>query len=125
MQIEILKTFCDLVETKYLSRAAERNFVTQPAVSQQVRKLENKFARQLLNHPGSGRREFTPTPAGEVFYRECKRVLASYDALCEELRGELISGRVKVSSVYSAGLYDLPPMMREYMKQFPAAKIDL
>ena len=48
MQIETLKIFCDLVETRSFSQAAERNFVTQSAVSQQVRGLEEKFKRRLL-----------------------------------------------------------------------------
>jgi DNA-binding transcriptional LysR family regulator len=61
MHIEVLKTFCDLVETRNLSRAAEPNFMTQPAVSQQIRTLEEIFARRLLNRPDSGRQEFTPS----------------------------------------------------------------
>ena len=125
MQIELLRTFCDLVETRHLSRTAELSQITQPAVSQQLRNLEEKFARRLLFRPGSGRREFSPTPAGVIFYRECKKVLAGYDALCEEMSDGSISGTVKVSSVYSAGIYDLPPVMREFMQKFPAAKIDL
>ena len=48
VQIETLKIFCDLVETRSFSQAAERNFVTQSAVSQQVRGLEAKFKRRLL-----------------------------------------------------------------------------
>ena len=48
MQIETLKVYCDLVETESFSQAAERNFITQSAVSQQVRGLEEKFKRRLL-----------------------------------------------------------------------------
>ena len=126
MHIETLKVFCDLVEMQSFSLAAERNFVTQSAVSQQVRTLEDKFKRRLLERV-RGRREVRLTPAGEVFYRESKNVLASYDQLNEgmsRLVGK-ISGTVKVATVYSVGLHELPPKVREFMSKFPAAKIDL
>ena len=80
MHIETLKVFVDLVDMQSFSLAAERNFITQSAVSQQIRTLEDKFKRRLLERV-RGRREVRLTTAGEVFYRECKNVLASYDVL--------------------------------------------
>ena len=126
MHIETLKVFCDLVEMQSFSLAAERNFVTQSAVSQQIRTLEDKFKRRLLERV-RGRREVRLTPSGEVFYRECKNVLESYNQLNESMSGLVgkISGTVKVATVYSVGLHELPPKVREFMTKFPAAKIDL
>jgi len=126
MQIETLKVFCDLVDLQSFSLAAERNFITQSAVSQQIRALEDKFKRRLLERV-RGRREVKLTPAGEVFYREAKNVLASYDQLQESLRGLVgkIGGTVKVATVYSVGLHELPTKVGEFMTKFPAAKIDL
>jgi DNA-binding transcriptional LysR family regulator len=126
MHIETLKVFCDLVDLQSFSLAAERNFITQSAVSQQIRALEDKFRRRLLERV-RGRREVKLTSAGEVFYREAKHVLASYDQLQESLRGIVgkIGGTVKVSTVYSVGLHELPAKVREFMTKFPAAKIDL
>lgn len=126
MHIETLKVFVDLVDMQSFSLAAERNFVTQSAVSQQIKTLEDKFKRRLLERV-RGRREVRLTPAGEIFYRESKNVLASYDALNESMSGLVgkISGTVKVATVYSVGLHELPPKVREFMSKFPAAKIDL
>ncbi len=126
MHIETLKVFCDLVETQSFSLAAERNFVTQSAVSQQIRTLEDKFKRRLLERV-RGRREVRLTTSGEVFYRESRNVLASYDQMNESMRGLVgtISGTVKVATVYSVGLHELPVKVREFMTKFPAAKIDL
>jgi LysR family transcriptional regulator, transcriptional activator of the cysJI operon len=126
MHIETLKVFCDLVDLASFSLAAERNFVTQSAVSQQIRTLEEKFKRRLLERV-RGRREVKLTPAGDVFYRESKNVLAAYDRLQENLRGVVgkIGGTVKVATVYSVGLHELPAKVREFMTKFPAAKIDL
>ncbi|MEO8648034.1 MAG: LysR family transcriptional regulator, partial [Acidobacteriota bacterium] len=109
MHIESLKVYCDLVELKSFSLAAERNFVTQSAVSQQIRGLEERFKRKMLERV-RGRREVKLTPAGEIFYREAKNVLAAYDQLQENLRGLVgkIGGTVKVATVYSVGLHELP-----------------
>ena len=62
-----------------------------------------------------------------MFYRESKNVLAAYDQLQENLRGVVgkIGGTVKVATVYSVGLHELPQKVREFMTKFPAAKIDL
>jgi DNA-binding transcriptional LysR family regulator len=100
--------------------------VTQSAVSQQIRSLEDRFKRRLLERV-RGRREVRLTPAGEIFYRESKNVLASYDQLLESMRGLVgtISGTVKVATVYSVGLHELPVKVRDFMSKFPSAKIDL
>jgi DNA-binding transcriptional LysR family regulator len=126
MHIETLKIFCDLVETQSFSLAAERNFVTQSAVSQQIRNLEERFKRRLLERV-RGRREIKLTNAGEVFYNECRNVLVCYDQLGESMRAlsGTVSGLVRVATVYSVGLHELPSKVREFMTKFPSAKIDL
>jgi LysR family transcriptional regulator, transcriptional activator of the cysJI operon len=126
MHIETFKVFCDLVDTQSFSLAAERNFITQSAVSQQIRKLEDKFQRRLLERV-RGRREVRLTPAGDVFYRESKNMLSGFRSLEENMNGLVgsISGTVKVATVYSVGLHELPPKVREFMTKFPMAKIDL
>jgi DNA-binding transcriptional LysR family regulator len=126
MQIETLKIFHDLVETQSFSQAAERNFVTQSAVSQQVRGLEEKFKRRLLERV-RGRREVRLTDAGKSFYEESRNVLAAYEGLQERMRSLVgtVSGNVRVATVYSIGLHELPPVVRRFMTLYPSAKVDL
>jgi LysR family transcriptional regulator, transcriptional activator of the cysJI operon len=126
MHIENLKVFCDLVDLESFSLAAERNFITQSAVSQQIRTLEDRFKRRLLERV-RGRREVKLTAAGEVFYRESKNVLSAYDQLQENLRGLVgkIGGTVKVATVYSVGLHEMPAKVGEFMSKYPSARIDL
>ncbi|MDQ3803078.1 MAG: LysR family transcriptional regulator [Acidobacteriota bacterium] len=126
MQIETLKIFCDLVETRSFSQAAERNFVTQSAVSQQVRGLEEKFKRRLLERV-RGRRDLNLTQAGEAFYEASREVLRAYAQLEESMRQltGTVSGTVRVATVYSVGLHELPPVVRKFMTSYPQAKIDL
>lgn len=126
MQIETLKIFADLAETGSFSQSAEINSVTQSAVSQQVRALEEKFGRKLLERV-RGRREVSLTEAGESFYEECRGVLAAWARLEERMRGVTgrVSGAVRVATVYSVGLHELPPAVRRFMSLYPEAKIDL
>ncbi|MCA1621335.1 MAG: LysR family transcriptional regulator [Acidobacteria bacterium] len=126
MQIETLKIFCDLVETRSFSQAAERNFVTQSAVSQQVRGLESRFKRRLLERV-RGRRELHLTQAGEAFFEASREVLTAYGRLEENMRqlSGTVGGTVRVATVYSVGLHELPPVVREFMGLYPRAKIDL
>ncbi|HEX8719826.1 MAG TPA: LysR family transcriptional regulator [Pyrinomonadaceae bacterium] len=116
MQIETLKIFCDLVETRSFSQAAERNFVTQSAVSQQVRGLESRFKRRLLERV-RGRRELHLTQEGEAFYEASREVLQAYGRLEESMRqlSGTVGGTVRVATVYSVGLHELPPVVRDVL----------
>ena len=73
MHIETLRTFCDVVESGSFSKAAQQNFVSQSAVSQQLHALERRFDKKLLER-GQGRR-VTPTEAGRLLYAEGKAIL--------------------------------------------------
>lgn len=126
MHIEVLKSFCDLVETQSFSLTAERNFVSQSAISQQIMMLEDKFAHRLIERR-RGQRELYPTSMGKIFYRQCKNVLAGYAALCEGMpeKIELKYPSIRVSAVYTVGLYELPVKMGEFMTLYPGAKVNL
>ena len=85
MHLETLKTFCDLVETSSFSKAARQNLISQSAVSQQVRMLEQRYGVRLIErgHPAGA----IPTEAGQIYYTECKELLGRFAALEERLRG--------------------------------------
>jgi DNA-binding transcriptional LysR family regulator len=82
MDTRQLRAFCEVVDRKSFSQAAERLGVTQPAVSLQVRALEKRLGLQLLDRSG---RRVEPTEAGLRLYRGAQRLLA----LEEEITGEL------------------------------------
>ena len=90
MQLESLKMFCDVVETGSFSRAAQLNHVTQSAVSQQIRALENRYEQKLLSRSA---RQVTPTPAGERLFRGCKEILARFPFAPEDRNLEQLSAQ--------------------------------
>src|SRR5258705_827780 len=78
MHLETLKVFCDVVEPRSFSTAASQNFVTQSAVSQQVRMLEERYGRRLLER---ARGNVQLTPAGEILYQVSKEIVQRYLAM--------------------------------------------
>src|SRR3972149_5552753 len=100
MHIETLKVFCDLVESGSFSLAATRNFVTQSAVSQQIRVLETRYGRKLVERSKGSTRL---TPSGEVFYRISKEIVGKERELGDKLEAlsRKVAGVVRVATVYS------------------------
>ncbi len=82
MDTRQLAAFCEVVERSSFSEAAARLGVTQPAVSQQVRSLEERLGTQLLDRSG---RRVEPTEAGLRLYRGAQRLLALEEQLLEDL----------------------------------------
>jgi len=85
MDTRQLAAFCAVVERKSFSLAAERLGVTQPAVSLQIRSLEERLGQQLLDRSG---RRVEPTEAGRRLYRGAQRLLAQERQLLEDVAGE-------------------------------------
>src|SRR4249919_3855117 len=106
MHLETLKVFCDVVETRSFSAAASQNFVTQSAVSQQVRMLEERYGRRLLERT---RGNVQLTPAGEILYHVSKEIVQRYQEMEAQLQAatKVIGGTVRVATVHSIGLYEL------------------
>jgi DNA-binding transcriptional LysR family regulator len=122
MQIESLKVFCDLAETGSFTKAALLNRVTQSAVSQQISSLERLFKSLLIER---SKKHFRLTREGQVLYDHSKQVLATYDALFAKLQEikELVSGTIRVATIYSIGLHDLPPYVKQFLKAFPTVNV--
>ncbi len=122
MQIETLKVFCDLVESRSFSRAAVRNFITQSAVSQQVKNLESRFETQLLRRDG---KSVTPTPAGRIFYERSRAILDSFEHMQLEMKsiGQDMAGSVRVATIYSVGLYELSLVVKTFLKIYPKVNL--
>lgn len=124
MQLESLKMFCDVVESGSFSRAAQINHVTQSAVSQQIRALENRYQQKLLSRSA---RQVTPTPAGERLFRGCKEILARFGEVEQEIReqGTEVAGTTSVAAIYSVGLHELQNILKSLLKAHPKVNVRL
>ena len=122
MQLETFKVFCDLVETASFSKAAELNEITQSAVSQQIRALEEKFQVALIDR---GKKTLSVTAEGRAFLQASKDILRAYDSLSDRLQ-ELqttISGELRIATVQSIGLHELPGNLKWFRSTYPAVEV--
>jgi len=124
MQIESLKVFCDLAETKSFTKTAQINGVTQSAISQQVSALERLFGARMVER---SRRNFRLTAEGQVLYEFSKQIVQAYEALhskMQELK-DIICGTIRVSAIYSIGLHDLPHYIKKFMQTYPTVNVQV
>jgi LysR family transcriptional regulator, transcriptional activator of the cysJI operon len=124
MQIETMKVFADLAETESFTKAARLNGVTQSAVSQQIGSLERHFGAPLIER---SRKRFRLTREGEVLYRFSKQIVQEYEVLSGKIAEvkNLVSGSIRVSTIYSIGLHELPPFIRAFLKSHPTVNIQV
>jgi DNA-binding transcriptional LysR family regulator len=119
MDTRQLAAFCAVVERKSFSQAAERLGVTQPAVSLQIRSLEQRLGRQLLDRSG---RRVEPTEAGRRLYASAQRVLAAEEHLLEELDADdegAITGTLELGASTGPGGTVVPLLLCEFQEQHP------
>ena len=116
MYIETLKVFCDLAESGSFSSAAVLNSITQSAVSQQIRSLENRFKVVLVER---GRRNLALTREGAAFLEASREILSVFNGLGERLHElrDVVAGELRIASIYSIGLHELPPVLKSFRAQ--------
>jgi len=125
MDTRQLAAFCAIVERKSFSEAAERLGVTQPAVSQQIRSLEDRLGQQLLDRSG---RRVEPTEAGRRLYRGAQRLLAQERQLLEDLAGEAegpLRGQLAMGASTGPGGTVVPVLLCEFAEANPDVTVDL
>ena len=122
MQVDNFKIFADLVETKSFSKAARLNGVTQSAVSQQARAMEKHFSTLLIDR---SQKQFQLTREGNRVYNASKDILHVYEKLMSELMEmkKVISGTIRISTIYSIGLHELPPYIKSFLSDYPSVNV--
>jgi DNA-binding transcriptional LysR family regulator len=125
MDTRQLAAFCAVVERKSFSQAAERLGVTQPAVSLQIRSLEQRLGRQLLDRSG---RRVEPTEAGLRLYASAQRLLALEESLLEELSGDdegALTGTLELGASTGPGGTVVPLLLSEFQELHSELRVRL
>jgi DNA-binding transcriptional LysR family regulator len=120
-----LQAFCAVVERESFSQAAARLGVTQPAISQQVRALEERLGTQLLDRSG---RRVVPTEAGLRLYRGAQKLLALEEQLLEEVvseNGSELRGRFQIGASTGPGASVVTLLLCEFQRQNPGLTVAL
>src|SRR3954469_4131374 len=125
MDTRQLAAFCMVVERRSFSQAAERMGVTQPAVSQQIRALEERVGHKLIDRSG---RRVEPTEAGERLYRSAQRLLAAEQQLLEELEtgdDTTLHGRLELGASTGPGGTVVPQILCDFAEHATDVSIAL
>ncbi|MTI17240.1 LysR family transcriptional regulator [Rhodobacteraceae bacterium RKSG542] len=117
-----LRTFKSLVETGHFTKTAELLHMTQPGVSQHIKKLEDQLAVPLLNRVGKG---FELTWQGQLLYDYAKRTLQDQQELLSRLREDDPYAGLCTFSCSGALAMLLLPAFLEHQKQFPTLNVSI
>src|ERR1700739_229465 len=103
MNFQQLTTFCTVLSEGSMTAAAEKLYLTQPAVSQQIRNLEDELGVGLLDR---GSRHAKPTVQGQLLYDYAKRIIAltQQAQVAIQTMGEGVKGSLRIGTLNSLGL---------------------
>jgi DNA-binding transcriptional LysR family regulator len=124
MDFDQLETFVEVARLSSFSRAAEKRFRTQPAVSSQIRALEEEVGARLLDRSGG---KVSLTASGKLFLRYAEETLDGRKAICAAIaetervpRGEIVVGANEGTC-----LHILPEVFAEFKRKYPDVAVSI
>ena len=124
MDLHQLRGFYEIARTRSFTRAADKLFLSQPAISLQIKALEDELGKALFDRK---RREIRLTEAGEVLFKYVQQI---FDGL-EDARNEIaaldkeVSGRLVVGTSDTNCTYILPDALEEFRRCYPGVDLDI
>ncbi len=118
-----LKVFCAVAETRSFSKASKAMYLTQPAVSLQIRSLEEQLGTKLFTRSNKA---VSLTETGEILYKHAKKILSVYTAIEKEINEAtgLVKGKLFIGASTTLATYYLPNIIVDYKKRYPDILID-
>ena len=118
------QTFVTVVDEGNITRAAEKLFLSQPALSYRLRHMEKALGHSLLLRTAEG---IALTAQGEIFYDYCKRMMQDQEALENAMNSASgkIQGTLKIASSINFADYELPALLKSFREQYPDVHIQV
>ena len=116
--------FIEVARAESFSQAAERLFLTQPAISKRVSNLEESLGVQLFDRVG---RRVQLTEAGRALLPRARQWLLDFDDIRKsiaDLSGP-ITGVLRIGTSHHIGLHRLPPTLRRFSQLYPEVRLDI
>lgn len=122
MDIDQLRSLCFIAEEKSFSGAAQRMFITQPAISMQIKALEEEVGRVLLDR---SKKEIYLTEEGEILYKHAKSVFNELEHANNEIDElqRLVRGQLTIGCSDTVSSYLLPRIISGYIEKYPDIEI--
>jgi len=121
VELQQLRCFVAVVEEGGFTRATSRLHRTQPAISYQIKQLEDELGQSLLHRKPRG---IAPTEAGRVLLKHAREVFQTVRQAQQSIEGlsKGIAGDVRVGTVNSVGMFLLPDVLRDMRDKYPAVR---
>lgn len=119
-----LKLFRDIARELSFVKVAQQNFISQPAVSVHIKKLEHSLGKKLLTRTPHN---IQLTPEGMLILADVKKILY----LCENLKirsnyqQETLEGNIRIAAIHSFGMYEIGDFLSSFMKEYPKIHVHL
>lgn len=120
MELHQLRYFVAVAQLENFTRAAEKCFVAQPSLSQQIIKLERELGGPIFDRTG---RKVRLTDRGRTLYERAVEILAAVDQAKRALSEDGGTGYVSVGAIPTVAPYFLPPLLKQFVRQFPKAEV--
>jgi LysR family hydrogen peroxide-inducible transcriptional activator len=124
MEVHQLRYFCAVAEEGSFTRAAQRQHIAQPSLSQQIRKLEDELGARLFDRLN---RTVKLTPFGEAFLPRVKGILREMENAKQEIEemSGMERGKLVVGSIPTIAPYFLPACLTSFSRQFPEIHVNV
>ncbi|EQB67768.1 MAG: transcriptional regulator, LysR family [Thermoplasmatales archaeon A-plasma] len=123
IDLEQLRTFCDLYLTKNFTRTASNLGITESTVSYRIKEIEKFFGQKLFNRRSN--KTVETTEFGNSFFADAKEIISMIEKYKEVgEKGEMM-GTIKVSAGEIGGVFLLPPIIRAFETKFRKIKIKI
>lgn len=124
MEFDQLKGFYQVAKLRSFTKAASKLYLTQPAISLQVKALEKELAGKLFERVG---RRVSLTPAGDALFRLTEDIFGKLDevrAVMSELNN-LQRGRLVLGTSDTTSLYFIPELIKDFRKAYPNIELEI
>lgn len=124
MNLTQLRLFRDIAREMSFIKAADQNHISQPAVSMQIRKLEESLGKKLLVRSPHN---IQLTPEGRLILGNVKEILALCDGIKRILDDseDIVEGDIRIAAIHSIGMYEIGETLSTFMKSYPKVHIHL
>ena len=124
MELDQVTAFLEVARQRSFSRAAEKLYRTQPAISAQIRALEQELGQKLFDR--SGRKIFL-TPAGDVLYEYGEKLVALHRETLQRVLEvqDAVAGKLVVGANEATCLYVLPQVFAGFKRKYPQVGISI
>jgi DNA-binding transcriptional LysR family regulator len=124
MDLERIKIFKDIAQTRSVSKGAALNGISQSAASQYLQDLEQQMGVTLLDRSS---RPLKITEAGRLYLGMCRDMLRRHSEFLSSLERfkTEIEGTVRVASIYSVGLSEMSRLEEEFSRRYPHARLEV